>query len=85
MIRTLTVIALILVLLAVSACGGGDDSDTESFATTSTSSMDAFDMDDDRLGESVDGFGTAAARSGRCPRVHGKGHGGRRRSGRVAR
>ena len=45
MIRTLTVIALILVLLAVSACGGGDDSDTESFATTSTSSMDAFDMD----------------------------------------
>ena len=45
MIRTFTVIALILVLLAVSACGGGDDSDTESFATTSTSSMDAFDMD----------------------------------------
>ena len=45
MIRTFTVIALVLVLLAVSACGGGDDSDTESFATTSTSSMDAFDMD----------------------------------------
>ena len=33
MIRTLTVIALILVLLAVSACSG-DDSDTESSATT---------------------------------------------------
>ena len=41
MIRTLTVIALILVLLAVSACGGGDDS-TE---TTSASSMDAFEME----------------------------------------
>ena len=45
MIRTLTVIALILVLLAVSACGGGDDSDEAGFATSSTSSMDAFDMD----------------------------------------
>ncbi len=45
MIRTLTVIALILVLLAVSACGGGDDSGEESFATSSMTSMDAFDMD----------------------------------------
>ena len=42
MIRTLTVIALILVLLAVSACGGGDDSDTESSATTSMSSDGLF-------------------------------------------
>ena len=45
MIRTLTVIALILVLLAVSACGGGDDSGEGSFATSSMTSMDAFDMD----------------------------------------
>ncbi len=45
MIRTLTVIALILVLLAVSACGGGDDSGEESFTTSSMTSMDAFDMD----------------------------------------
>ena len=45
MIRTLTVIALILVLLSVSACSGVDDSDTESSATTSMSSADSFDME----------------------------------------
>ena len=44
MTRFLVAFSLILLLLAVVACSG-DDSDTESFATTSMSSADAFDME----------------------------------------
>ena len=44
MTRFLVAFSLILLLLTVAACGG-DDSGEESFATSSMTSMDAFDMD----------------------------------------